>query len=330
MGDPIRDDQPVMGPDPADGSSPTDGLARAVGDPELSVVVGSVEAERSIGACLSSVAEACAGLTAEVLVVDASRDGSAERASDAGGAEVLRRALGTLVPDLWGEGIRRSRGRWVALTTGHCTVPPRWAHALLAGLRGGAAAAGAGLRPNPGIGATDRAVLHLRYGAFLGLTAGEQRPVDDLPGDNAAYVGEELRSFLAARPGRGFWEIEYHAELRRRGERLVAVPEATAGFGPAFPFPTIVRHRFVHGRHHGEWRVREGRQPRWRVLLPAPLVPLVLLVRGARRALGDPAHRRSFLAGAGPFLALSTAWAAGEAVGAAGAGRVPPGGRAGP
>lgn len=282
-------------------------------------MVGSIESERSIGRCLSSVEEACRGLPSELIVVDASRDRTAERARARDGVTVVSRAPGTLVPDLWAEGIRRSRGRWVALTTGHCTVPPGWAAALTDALREGAAGAGAGLRTNPDVGVTDRAVFHLRYGAFLDLTRGGRRPVDDLPGDNVAYVGDELRRFLEARPGRGFWEIEYHAEVRDRGGRLVAVPEATAGFGPAFPFGTILHHRFVHGRHHGGWRVREDGQPRWRVLLPAPLVPFVLLGRAARRSLGHPEHRRSLIVGAAPFLALSAAWAAGEAVGAVGA-----------
>lgn len=136
--------------DPGNRPASTAESARAVKAPELSVVVGSVEAERSIDACLASVAAACAGLAAEVIVLDASTDASAERAERVGGAMVVRCGPGTLVPDLWGEGIRRSRGRWVALTTGHCTVPKGWARALMGVLRAGAAGAGAGLRPNPG------------------------------------------------------------------------------------------------------------------------------------------------------------------------------------
>lgn len=287
--------------------------------PALSVVIASVESERSIDGCVTSVAAACAGLEAQVTVVDASTDASAERAERLG-VEVVRCSPGTLVPDLWAEGIKRSTGRWVALSTGHCTVPEVWARSLIGALEGGADGAGAGLRANTGISATDRAVFHLRYGTSLHLTAGDPRTVDDVPGDNAAYVGEDLREFVAARPGRGFWEIEYHAELRARGGRLLAVPEASAGFGPAYPFGTIFRHRFVHGRHHGRWRVRDDGQPRWRVLLPAPLVPLVLLGRAARQALSESYRGPSFLTWAGPFLALATAWAAGEAVGAAGAG----------
>jgi hypothetical protein len=291
-------------------------------------VVGSIESERSIDRCLSSVERACRTLASELIVVDASRDRTAERARVRDDVTVVTRPPGTLVPDLWAEGIGRSKGRWVALTTGHCTVSPGWATALTGALREGASGAGAGLRPNPDVGATDRAVFHLRYGAFLGLTGGVRRTVDDLPGDNAAYVGDELRAFLEARPGRGFWEIEYHAEVRDRGGRLVAVPEATAGFGPAFPFGTILHHRFVHGRHHGGWRVREDGQSRWRVLLPAPLVPFVLLGRAARRSLRHPEHRRSLLVGAAPFLALSAAWAAGEAVGAVDADAAPRNGEA--
>lgn len=308
---------------PQDSGEPPKSVAgeRPSGRLDVSVVVGSVEAERSIGACLDSVVEACSDRTSEILVIDASRDRTAELAESMGTATVVRRPPGTLIPALWGEGIRRTKGRWVALTTGHCRVPPGWADALIDALLEGAAGAGAALVPNAGIGATDLAVFHLRYGAFLALSQGEKRRVPDLPGDNAAYDGDDLRRFLDVRPDHGFWEIEYHEKLRERGGYLIAVPEATAAFGPAFPFLTIMQHRFEHGRHHGRWRLQAEGQPRWRILLPAPLVPLVLLGRAARRSLGHREHRRSFLTGAVPFLALSAAWAAGEVAGAAESGR---------
>jgi hypothetical protein len=96
----------------------------------------------------------------------------------------------------------------------------------------------------------------------------------------------------------------------------VAVPAATAGFGPSYPFGTIARHRFEHGRHFGAWRTREGGESTLRVAAPAPLVPFALLARAGRRALRLPGHRRSFLGASPWFLALATAWAAGEAAGA--------------
>ena len=46
--------------------------------PRLTVVIGSVESARSIEACLASIERACRGLEAEILLIDASTDDTAE------------------------------------------------------------------------------------------------------------------------------------------------------------------------------------------------------------------------------------------------------------
>lgn len=283
--------------------------------PELSIVVASVESAHTLDSALRAFRRTCAGLRHEIIVVDASRDHSAAVARGCEGVTVLTRPPDTLVPVLWAEGVRRSSGRYVALTTGHCVVDEPWARALVSALEAGAGAAGAGLLPLPQTGAVDRAVFFLRYGGFLALTRGEGRVVTDVPGDNVAYQGDAVREYVEAREG-GFWELEYHELLRARGERIVAVPEATAGFGRSFPFGVILRHRFDHGRHFGASRTGEGGEPRWRVVLPSPLVPLALLLRAAGRARGHRGMLRRLVTAAPAFLALASAWAAGEAVGA--------------
>ena len=46
-------------------------------DCDLTVVVASVEASRSIERCLSAVQEACAGMSTQIILADASRDDTA-------------------------------------------------------------------------------------------------------------------------------------------------------------------------------------------------------------------------------------------------------------
>lgn len=286
--------------------------------PTLSVVVGSVESALSIDQALSALQAAVVSVDAEVLVIDASHDDSAERAaSHSLECRVVRRPSGTLVPLLWAEGIRLSRGRYVALTTGHCIPPVGWAEVLREALDGGAAAAGAGIRLRPEARAVDRAVFFLRYGGFLAHTRGPDRPGADVPGDNAAYQGDPLRTFVAANP-HGFWEVDFHHALVSAGREIRIVPRATVGFGRAFPFGVILAHRWRHGRHFGHARVRGPgrREPRWRVVLAAPVVPVILLFRNARRLSGHTGYARRFASAVLPFMVLASAWAAGEAVGA--------------
>lgn len=283
---------------------------------ELSVVVAATDASRSIERCLRHLERSCAGLRAELLVVDASTDDTAARvAALRGAATLFRLRPGTLTPQLWAEGYRRSSGRIVAFTTGHCLVLPAWARSLVQALEAGAAGAGGPLVLGRDTGPLDWAVFYLRYSAFTPERLGAGRIAGDIAGDNAAYRREALDRHAAALE-RGFWEIDFHRRLRADGDWLAAVPAALIEFGPSFPLRTIISHRFAHGTHFGAARVRGGARARWQIVLAAPLVPLVLAARAAARVLGTNRGRWRFVVALPWFLVLASAWAAGEAWGA--------------
>ena len=278
---------------------------------ELSVIVGSLDAAASLGECLEALAASCAGIDAEILVVDASDDDSAEVARTFPGVKVSRHPIGTLVPALWGAGLREARGRVVAFTIAQCRVDAAWARALLDGIATGAAGVGGRLSVRRGTGATGRATFYLRYSAWLSIPDG---PAAEIAGDNAAYEHGALRSVRDSAGG-PFWEVEAHARFRQLGRVLVVHPGATAWFTDETPLGTMAARRFAHGRHSGEFRVRSGIRTRWQMVLGAPLVPLVLLVRVGRRVVRAPSHIAGFVSSLGAFVVLATAWAAGEAIG---------------
>jgi hypothetical protein len=261
-------------------------------------------------------------MDAEIIVVDASRDDSARIAATFDKVSVIRREPGTLAPELWAIGIRASRGRVVALTTGHCIVERAWAPALVAALDSGLQGVAGGLELANETSVTDWAVFYLRYSEFMRESVGDKRPVQMIPADNAAYRGEDIRAYMANRED-GFWEVDYHRVIhdRRTGD-LGLIRTAVARFGRSFPLYTIAAHRFAHGRHFGAWRVANGMVPRGRAILRAPLVPFVLVARVYRRVWPHASHRARFTLAAPLFLILAGAWAAGEAFGAfAGMGR---------
>jgi hypothetical protein len=279
---------------------------------ELTVIVGSLDAARTVRECLSALQATCDGLDCEILFVDASDDGAAKIAREAfPGVRVLTEPAGTLVPALWGAGLRHARGRVVAFTIAQCVVDPGWARALLEGIHGGAAGVGGPLVVRRDVGATGRATFYLRYSAWLAARVG---PVDEIAGDNAAYDHAALREVREV-AGAPFWEVEAHARFRERGRRLVVHPGATAWFADDTPLGTMAARRFAHGRHSGAFRVRNGIRSRWQMVLGSPLVPFVLLVRVARRVARAPEHALGFISSLGSFLVLAGAWAAGEAVG---------------
>ena len=278
---------------------------------ELSVIVGSLDAAGSLGECLTALVESCDGIDAEILVVDASDDDSADVARSFPRVRVACLPVGTLVPALWGAGLREARGRVVAFTIAQCLVDVGWARALLDGIAAGAVGVGGRLGVRGGTGATGRATFYLRYSAWLATPDG---PAHEIAGDNAAYEHQALRAVRDSAGG-PFWEVEAHARFRALGRALVVHPGATAWFTDETPLGTMAARRFAHGRHSGSFRVQSGIRTRWQMVLGAPLVPLVLLVRVGRRVARAPGHALGFVSSLGAFLVLATAWAAGEAIG---------------
>jgi glycosyltransferase involved in cell wall biosynthesis len=280
---------------------------------DVSVVVACVEAARSIDRCLASIEAAGRGYRTEIIVVDASTDGTADRARAHRGVTVLEHPPDTLVPELWGAGFRVSRGPAVVFTIGHVIVPPEWLAALLEGLKH-AEGVGGPLTLAPASGPVDWAVFYLRYSAFLPHQLPEGHLEGEIAGDNAAYRRRALEAEDDSLVD-GFWEVEFHRRLRRAGGRLAGRGRAAVQFTYSAPLACIARHRFDHGRHFGAQRVAHGASA-LRVAAAAPLVPLVLALRAARRVLPARSYRTRFIASLPVFLALASAWAAGEAVGA--------------
>jgi Glycosyl transferase family 2 len=280
---------------------------------EISVIVGSLDAAGTIRESVSALIESCEGLDAEILVVDASTDGSAQVVRETfPTVTVSSLPPGTLVPALWGAGLREARGRVVAFTIAQCLVERGWARALLDGVGSGAVGVGGRLGIRPGTTTTGRATFYLRYSAWLGLPDG---PAPEIAGDNAAYDHDALRT-VGEGSGGAFWEVEAHRRFRELGRTLALIPGATAWFVDRTTLGTMASHRFAHGRHSGAFRVRSGIRTRWQMLLGAPVVPFVLFARVARRVARVPGHVTSFATSLGAFFVLAFAWAAGEAIGA--------------
>jgi hypothetical protein len=277
---------------------------------KLSVIVGAVDAKRSIARCLSAIRETCAGLDAEVVVVSAGDD---QVVSDsAAGLELLVMPRDTLTPMLWAAGIKSSTGEVVALTTAHCFVTAGWARSLLSALTSGAAAVGGPLRLAADSSNVDAAIFFLRYSAYI--DGRHDGTTQDIAGDNCAYWRNKIPND-AWSPATGFWEVDVNKALHASGNSIVWSAAAVTEFGKSFTMRSIAHHRFEHGRLFGRSRVSGG-ESRARIAFGAPLVPFILLARIAQRLRGRPEYQKRFITCIPYILILATCWASGEAAGA--------------
>lgn len=283
---------------------------------DISVIIACDGEGSILDQPVTALVSALRGLRAEILVVHAAGQsvaGTPEVASAGPQIRVLTAAPGSVVPHLWGLGVRSARGRVVALTTTHIRVRPPWARAILAS-SGQSGAAGGPIDHPRGGSMLARAAYLLRYFAYL--PGARPAVVQELPGENVAYRRDLLERHAAMFVD-GFWEVDVHRRLRAEGHELGWTADATVDFVPSVSLLGMVRNRLVHGAHFGRYRVRELGWPWWRALAVTPLVPAVLLLRIGRHAAAATPRRLGTLVAALPaLLVLLVAWAAGEAAGA--------------
>lgn len=256
-----------------------------------------------------------------VILVDASRDGTADLAADAfPGLRIIRRAPGPLVPELWRIGLEATRGDLVAFTVATMVPGPGWLEALVRGLGDDAAAVGGAIVPSEGLRSTDRAAYLARYANY-------RRPGPrSLPaGDNSLYRRDRIDLDLVAKAG-GFWEVEVLADLHRRGEVSRVVADAPVRFLGGTPFASLARQRARHGWRYGRSRSRAWGLPRRLAQAAAlPAIPPLLAARACSRLRGEPGRGR-WLGAIPAYAGLIACWAGGEAAGAlAGPERMAPG-----
>jgi hypothetical protein len=285
--------------------------AATAASPALSVVIG---VQGSIGAlprCLAALQPQVVEADAEIIAVISGYDAvDAQLALRYPQVRWLHSPAGTLVPQLWKQGIDAARSPVAALTIAQCSPAPGWLRQVADGLAGDAAAVGGPLSGPQDGNSLDWALYFARYSNWM--PAGEARPVHDVAGDNAAYRRTSLEGCEAALRD-GFWEVLVHERLVALGRTILWQPEMLVEFHAAGSLRDLAQTRFEHGRHYAA--TRSGSRPAARVLrvLTAPLLPFVLLARihGRVRAK-QPSWLRHFWRSLPALSVLVLAWSLGE------------------
>ncbi len=209
--------------------------------------------------------------------------------------------------------LNASRGKVVALLQDWGAPDPDWVRRVIEAHRAMPHAAIGGAVEHEGSGALNWAVYFLDFGRFqLPLTEGASAYLTDV---NVAYKRAALE------PLRELWRHKYNEvtinwRLRDRGETLWQHPAMVVrqDRGP-LRVGELIDERLSWGRLFGGARSHYVGSRRWIYALIAPLIPVVLVGRVARKVFRGGRNRIEFLK-AQPYLwLLAIVWTAGEWLG---------------
>ena len=274
-------------------------------DPKLSIVIAVKDGRSNIPAVLDALRTASSKTEIILSCAGPVTDLAADK-----GITILSLPTDTLTPLLWSEGIRRSRGDRVALTTAEFVPDPRWRKRVEAADLDHWVGVGGAIDNDPEGSALNWAIYFLRYSAFAPpLRPGE---TDEIAADNAVYDRAAIMEDLDLLE-EGFWEPSFHRRFRTAGRNLMLDPALVVVHHGTVSARSFARQRYLHGRAYGIERAQRGSVMRNLLfLIASPMVTPLLLARIVSRIARRPAYRGKLLPAFPWLVRFTLAWAAGE------------------
>ncbi len=285
------------------------------GTPQISVIIGSRNAARTIRACLTSLEEQFQSEMAEIIVADCSTDETPRIiASDFPKVKLVRCPAGQNTAQLRATALREARGELVAVTEPHCVIEPGWLVAICRAFESGEhLVVGGSVRPAGEPGSAVWAAFLSEYAAYLPpLPPG---PVAMTTGNNVAYRLDDL---LKCDVRAEFWKIFASWELKAAGVSFRADPAMQVQHIKPYNTLHFTGQRYHYGRCFAAERLKRqnlGLVQRLYHLLTLPALPALQLWRLYRDIRPKPAYRRHFRRGLPWLVLFSFSWSLGEGLG---------------
>jgi len=282
--------------------------------PELSVVIPSVNGERFILECLEALEKQNHRETIEVIVCNRLRDSA---------AEVIKRRFPWVqvesglyehsIPALRWHGMKAARAEVVAVIEDHCLAPPGWAEQVLAAHSQGHDVV-AGPVENASRGSLfDWAFFLLEYGSSMPpLAAGEDAAT---PGVNVSYKKAVLP--LEDKRFAELWESFLIDELRRQGAQIHIDDRMLIHHRTPFSFGEFAVQKYLYSRSFAAMRI-SGKPAAARCAyagFAVMILPLLLLTRLIRTVRAKKRNRPELLRALPMIAVFVCCAAAGEAIG---------------
>ena len=280
-------------------------------NPELSVVVASVNGLPYLAECLDSLA--IYAPATEVVVADWTDEETRalvrQRWPD---VTILSFDEPKAVPELRAAGIAATTAPYVAVIEDHCRITAAWEDAILEAHRAGHHVVGGSVRNVKTGRIRDWAPFFCEYSAFMDPSP--SGAVDDLTGMNVSYDREALAE-IADLLAEGRWESDLHPRLRERGYEFWSAPGAVIEHAKDFGFVEFASQRYHYSRSFAGMRNPVLGARRALYALATPLLVPLLARRIVRNVRSRPAYAPAFRRAAPLVLLYTTIWAFGELVG---------------
>jgi len=277
---------------------------------DLSIVVASKNARRTIHICLDALVEQSQNEGVEILLIDASVDGSAEIARHYKEIKLVESDPDSLIPELWKIGIELSEGRAVAFTTANFIPAHDWVVGILNQIQSRHAATGGVFEKLVPDQLNQWAIYFLRYASYL--PSNSPHTTIQVAADNAVYqrwVFEKYAELLED----GFWEHPINRQLNADGYSLFLTPALKVSMGYFSSSVDFFEQRFLHGRIFGAERAAQVSLFRHGLyVITSPIIPLILLVRVVRNVLKNNSHKIKFFSSLPWILFYLLGWSFGE------------------
>jgi GT2 family glycosyltransferase len=282
--------------------------------PKFSVIIASVNGLPTIAECLTALDERQGDFEVEVIVVDATTDGTADYIrTNFPQVKLLKLAERPGIPEMRAVGMREATGDFLVVTEDHCIAPANWFAEFAKGHAAGYAVVGGAVENASVARLVDWAVFLCEYSSFMPpISAGE---VEFLAGNNVSYrrtVIEQIDESVK----NDFWEYFLQAEMRKKDIRFLSAPSILVNHKKEFGFFYFLSQRFHYSRSFAAMRRKKSTlRQQFIYLAYTPFAPFHLLGRVINNVWQKKRHRKVLLLSFPLLAAFMCSYAAGELAG---------------
>ncbi|MBI2470083.1 MAG: glycosyltransferase [Planctomycetes bacterium] len=286
-------------------------------EPQLSVIIASFNAEKTITACLESLENQTIDKYFEIIIVDSSSDGTATLVEkEFPEIRLYRFSERKFCGDARNFGISVAKGEIIAFIDADCRSDRNWVVGILK----------AHQSPNLAIGG---AIANGNPDCYIGWAAyfcefSHWMPnrhagwLKDIAGANMSYKKRVFREYGLFLEKTYCSDTEFHWRLEQNGHRLRFMPSILVSHQNINKFGKFLKHEFVHGRFFAQVRIQGqnfSNMQRWAYIVFSFLIPVRLFLRIVLNNIKNRIYFYHFMKSV-PLLILGLiSWSLGECVG---------------